>query len=130
MGKRVLFYIIGIGLGLILVKMIFGHRDDIKFDWLPNDRTVKFLTNYDYIEADRSNCQMYCLGLKRADVDSLLKLSEVDFDQSTVRDVKCKTYILDAEANQDRYKIELGICDTIPTLNSIQKIGNECPECP
>lgn len=126
MAKRILFYLIGIGIGIIFVKVFFGNRKDIRFDWLPNDRTVKMLGKYPYQLEGLTASKLACLGLQRKDVDSIIQISDVDFSKSKIREVECKTYFLDASYQQSNYKLTMEVCDSIPTLQEIECLEKDC----
>lgn len=127
MAKRIIFYLIGIGIGIIMVKMFFGNRKDIRFDWLPNARTVKMLGKYPFQLEPATKEKLNCLGLIRADVDSIIKISDIDFEKSEIRDVKCKKYLLAANYQESNYELIMQVCDSIPTLQQIDCLELNCP---
>ncbi len=129
MGRRLIFFAIGIGLGLLLVKLFFGRRDDIKFNYLPNTRVVNLLIKHPFEFTEASHCQSKCLNLNRENIKSLTKQGDVDFGDSDIRGVEKKKYLLRSDSMDLTYTLRYSITDTIATLESIELENKGCSDC-
>ena len=93
------YFAFGLGLGCMLVYiMLIRNRTDLPA-WLPGDRVIQDLAVDSVIIDD---------GITLPFPDSLLiariKASDVKFDESIVRDVTCKEYQLESEAERMRFR--------------------------
>jgi len=83
-GRRIRLYLIGFGLGLILVWIVFiknGNRD--LGGWLPGSRVTKFITFSKKIDADSSLlCKLKCVGITIDDIRTATATGDVDFGKS------------------------------------------------
>ncbi len=90
--RRIFFYLIGIGFGVVASMLFFGDRD-IDFSYLPNARTIKHLRNQKFRISDKALCQLICLGLNESSFEKIFNDADldVDFGASDV-DGQCRTY--------------------------------------
>lgn len=113
--RRLLFYIIGIGLGVALVKVFFGERD-LDYAYGPQARVKKIFrtkvidsTSLAHPELDLSQDSLYY----HAVVDGKIK-----FGESDPRKEPCGEYALYYSYESDPYKILLENCgDTVRVLS-------------
>ncbi|MFT5970829.1 MAG: hypothetical protein ACI8ZO_001346 [Flavobacteriales bacterium] len=112
--KRILYFILGVGLGTLLTFLIFGNRD-IVFNYLPNSRVVNFLTNYPLEYTSLAECQKNCLEYDSLAIVSFIRSGEVDFSKSTARPDTgvCKTYWIDGLMYGEETSVLIETCDTI-----------------
>lgn len=115
--RRLLFYIIGIGLGILLVLAFFGDRE---FDYAygPQARVKKLFRTQ---PLDSSSLVQPLLDLS---VDSLyyraVTEGRVAFGQSEPRKEPCGEFLLRFSHQSYAYKMRLENCDTIRVL-SVEK---------
>lgn len=97
--QRFKYYGFGVILGCLIAYMLL-IRGRGCYAWTPNDRVINQLA-VDSVVIDES--------VQLPFPDSLLiehiKASEVVFDESLVRDVACKEYQLESDAERMRFKV-------------------------
>jgi hypothetical protein len=119
--RRLLFYIIGIGLGALLVTAFFGDRD---FDYAygPGPR-VKKVFRTKAVDSTSLNT-----GLIDLSVDSLYYEAIVDskvlFSESDTRKEPCGEYVLSTEIRGAAYKLYLENCDSVVRVIRIESLEN------
>ena len=96
--QRLIRYLLGMGIGLALVFMIFGPRGCGK--WLPGNQVKKWIReNSANIEvAPSTSCQMKCQGLELDDILYCISDkgdSDIIFEESQTKGYP-KTYIIQA----------------------------------
>ena len=113
--RRLLFYIIGIGLGTLIVLAFFGERD---FDYAygPQARVKKLFRTK---AVDSTTLVHEALDLS---VDSAyffaVKEGKVRFGQSDTRKEPCGEYLLETEVEGAAYEMILENCkDTVRVLS-------------
>ncbi len=119
--RRLLFYIIGIGLGVALVKVFFGERD-LDYAYAPQARVKKIFrtkvidsTSLVQPELDLSKDSLYY----HAVVDGKIK-----FGESDPRKKPCGEYVLFYSHESYPYLIRLENCaDTVRVL-AVEKYGD------
>ncbi len=96
---RFKFFSIGVGLGCLIVYALLIRDRDFPA-WLPSDRVLEELAVDSVIIGN---------GIQLPFADSLLREhilnSDVLFDESKVRDMACREYQLESEAERMRFKI-------------------------
>ena len=123
--RRILLYLVGVGLGVVASMMFFGDRD-IDFSYLPNARTVKHLRNQNFSISQKAMCQLNCLGLNASSFEKVFKDGdlEVDFGSSYV-DGMCRTYAIEVE-DQSYTSFRLDDCDSLSNVLSLEVVGCSC----
>jgi hypothetical protein len=112
--RRLLFYIIGIGLGVLLVFAFFGDRD---FDYAygPQARVKK---NFRTKVVDSTTLVQPLLDMS---VDSIyfnaLANGEIYLSSSEPRKEPCGEYLYKFSHQNDVYKMVLENCDTVRVLS-------------
>jgi len=80
--RRILWYSLGVGLGVLLVGALFSDRD-LECSYFPNDRVLTELHRKPVIGADSS--VWAGLGADSSLLQAFLTLGEVDFSDSRTR---------------------------------------------
>lgn len=113
--RRFLFYLIGVGFGVIASMLFFGDRD-VDFSYLPNARTVKHLRNQDFKISDKALCQLSCVGMNESSFEKVFRDADLDvnFGDSDV-DGHCKTYLIEVD-EQKFTTFTIDDCDSLSTL--------------
>ncbi len=100
-GRKLLYYLLGVGLGVLMVAFIFGDRD-IQCNYFPNDRVLYDLR--------KKNIEL-SLDLKDSGADTAglylaLERAKVDFENSRLSDSACNVYVLVMEQPPKTFEIE------------------------
>ena len=99
--RRILWYSVGLGLGVLLVAFIFSDRD-FECSYFPNDRVLAELHRKPVRGAD--SAAWVAVGQDSTVLQAFLTLGEVDFGESQTRtrhDAAVPAYWIDLEF-QDR----------------------------
>lgn len=83
-GRRIRLYLVGFGLGLIIVWIMFyknGNRD--LSSWFPSNRVLRFISFSKKINADSILlCRLKCEGISLDDIRKASTSGNVHFDKS------------------------------------------------
>jgi hypothetical protein len=123
--SRLMRYLIGVMIGLILVFVFFGKRSCS--DWMPNQRILEALSSKDIVISSKSRCEMNCLNLTDADLAYLIKGGNVNFSESNTRTIP-KMYLIEAERSADeiKYSMQFELRDSSSVLISAAIEGRSC----
>jgi hypothetical protein len=126
-GRRIRLYLIGFGIGLFIVWLLFlrnGGRD--YGGWLPSSRVTKLIFLAKQINADSTLvCRLKCEGITLEDIRKAAPEGEVDFDKSQPRKephheydvkmtVKGKTLDVYFETNMTDSIVKVLLVDPLP----------------
>lgn len=119
--KKLLIYLIGVGLGVLLVIFIFGDRN-FTFPYFPNARVLQHLRDNTHIISADMQAQLDAAGLDTADIHQMLLKGDVDFSKSEVHNEgPCHTYWVDYEREKEKsFSTVWKNCDTTATLVSLE----------
>lgn len=110
--KKLLFFSIGIALGLLMVAFLFGNRD-IQCAYFPNDRVLYDMRKKQVLFTDAAQKQAAAFKLDSVAFDQILHNSKVLFDQSDSRQKPCGTYLLQWQnPAKEQLHIKLENCDS------------------
>ena len=91
--NRLKFYLIGVGLGILVVLAIFKDRS--LTSWTPKNQVLKEIAEGDVIIDDLVLCCINHYGIEsKKDIDSLFANANVDFKNSDVTDHERRKYKL------------------------------------
>lgn len=139
LGRRLRFYFIGFGLGLVLVwATLLRNRE--RSSWLPEGRVIEFLEKTDIAISDKAKCELECLNidLEFMDID-FWKKADVNFPESATDRKPCpEYYITSSLSSNQNVVIFVETCDVCEdcekgtaTLRSIELIDNQTNcDCP
>jgi hypothetical protein len=120
--RKLLFFGIGVTLGILMVKFIFGGRDDIQCSYFPNDRVLYDLRNKDRMIPDSTFTQMQELGVDTSDISDLLLMGDVDFEKSDTKKDSCKNYWISFEPeDKPSFYAIFGNCDSTAVLKQVAR---------
>ncbi|MFN3917203.1 MAG: hypothetical protein ACK4K0_05630 [Flavobacteriales bacterium] len=121
--RRFRYYLIGVGIGFILVFFIFRGKG---FSWLPGNRVLISLQESILYTTPYQDCLMNCYSITKQEVFDLLENGNVNFKKSNTRE-EFKEYLLE----NDRFSISfIRLNDTVARLNQVQgSIRKDC-DCP
>ncbi len=123
--QRILFYCVGLILGIVAVKFIWNKKN-VQFTYLPSDRIVNNIAEKDFEMLPLAACQARCFNLSEKMIEELLK--ERDFDGSVVdKDAKpCKQYLLEADISDVPVDFHFDNCDSTAILTHITSTEKSC----
>jgi len=117
--KRLKFYGIGFGMGLLIVYAMFGTRSCTT----PNEMKMQELV-FQHLElSDRAKCKLRCMKKNEALLKIELRHFEVNYDLTKVHAEPCGEYFVQPKAEQQAnysYRLIMMDCDTITRVDDIQ----------
>lgn len=101
--KRFLWYLLGVGLGSIMVMVLFGDRD-IQCAYFPNDRVLYDFRKKRLVIDQEQMQQLASMQLDTAAVRQMLWHGTVDFEASKTQIDSCKEYTIHHEQWSARWQ--------------------------
>jgi hypothetical protein len=120
--QRFTRYLIGVGIGLIVVFFMFPQYDWL--GWLPQKQVMQNIRESDFYFGHDTECKMECLGVSREQIQLARSEGRIDFSES---DVKRNPKLYHLEYGNLDMKIEL--TDSTARLVDIISAGKMC-NCP
>jgi len=121
--KKALFYLIGVGLGSLIVVFLFGGRDDIQCSYFPNDRVLYDIRGKQLVIPADIQQQLNEASLDSADIHDMLTGGKVNFDQVDRDTEACKTYWIDLSREEaPSFSIQWQNCDSVATAIQFEKL--------
>lgn len=123
------FYIIGIILGIFVVKLFFKDRN-LPNMW-PEGRVKEVISSSQWITVSESNCFKECYQLNDSAIVAFVKNGNVRFGISKPRRTPLPVYIIDGKIDERSIRMHIESGDTTSTLFGIEdlpdtKIKTEC----
>ncbi|HYG52356.1 MAG TPA: DUF4258 domain-containing protein [Flavobacteriales bacterium] len=113
-GRRLQYYLIGFGMGLVVCFVMFGQRG---CDWTPGNRVLKQIATSQILITDSVKCVMQENGISDDDVFQLLNNGDVIFSESKTHQVP-KEYII--ENAEGKFKIRFLVRnDTVSVIHGV-----------
>lgn len=132
--KRFRMYLLGVGLGVILVYLFFGKEktENALWGWLPKNAIKKEMTSYDLVfNEDEISCFNNCSSMKvdSVAISKVLLNGKVDFSLSDTR-VFPKKYVFfnDKESLQFTFLKQDSLNQSI-LINISKKEQLDCKNC-
>jgi hypothetical protein len=119
--KRVVFFAIGLLIGIVFVQIIFDKKD-VSFDYLPNDRVLKTLRTKQRQFDQKALSFFKEEGIDTSKIEYFLKESEVNFNKSRQREKPCNFYHIESKHDNMKLGLEVKNCDTLVTIKDAFKI--------
>lgn len=88
--RRFRTYLVGVGLGLVLVYVFFGDRDF--YSWTPEGRVLLAIDSSEVSISKIAECQLACLKIDSDSLQRLMDESTVDFSESETDKKPCPVY--------------------------------------
>ena len=121
-GKRLRLYLIGFGIGILFVIVVFNERLSLLTSWLPGQRVQDRLQQTEAIYTPRALCQLHCMGLDTSDVSTAKKTGDIRFRLSDTHSDPM-VYILDAEIKNDNYRFTFDALDSSSVLTNAERLS-------
>lgn len=123
--QRLLRYLVGVSIGLLMVWGMFGNRNWLK--WTPNNRVLERLRHSDFTINAQARCGMECLNLHDGAIRRILSNGDVDFSESDTKQTPMIYRI--ADRTDDALQMTIEIADSSATLTYVIREGRTC-SCP
>jgi hypothetical protein len=81
--KRILYYLVGFGIGLIFTIIIFQGRG---CEWTPGNRVKSSIQSSKMLISPKEQCMLQCLSISDAQVFELINNGSVDFGKSITKE--------------------------------------------
>ncbi len=121
--KKALFYLLGVGLGTMVVVFMFGDRDDIQCTYFPNDRVLYDIRGKQMVIPADIQRQLDESSLDSADIQDMLTGGKVDFEKTDRGMDSCKTYWIDLNREDGlSFAMEWQNCDSVATALEFKKL--------
>lgn len=117
--KRLRLYLIGFGIGILVVIVIFNQRLSLLTSWMPGQRVQDRLLQTEALYSDRSICQLKCLGLDTVDVRLAKEEGDIRFRLSETHGDP-KVYVLDANLKEAKYRFTFDARDSSSVLTNAE----------
>ena len=124
--RRFRTYLIGVGLGCLIVYVIFDDRD--LNTWTPEKRIMTTIDSSIVSISSRAACQLKCLGLEDKKWVEIQQSSNVNFSESNTQKKPCPVYRLEYIADKDDYTMMWEVCENDERVEmlSVTKEGKSC----
>jgi len=122
--KRLVYFAIGLGIGLVFVKIIFDKKD-VTFDYLPNERVLKTLRTKPRIFDEKAILFFNQKDIDTSLIESFLSDADVNFKKSKPRQKPCNFYLIETQYQNDKLAVDVKNCDTLVTIQDVFKINEK-----
>jgi hypothetical protein len=94
--RRLGIFLIGVVLGLMIIRFAFPGRFAEYSQYFSLDYRVLYHLNQDTIYiSPKAQCHIDCLDIEQSDVLIVLNDGQVNFDKSIKNGLPCKTYVVE-----------------------------------
>lgn len=124
--RRLITYLIGVGLGLLIVYQIFGDRE--LNTWTPQKRIMTTIDSSTVTISSRAACQLKCLELEDKKWVTVQQQAEINFSESDTQKDPCPVYRLEYQKDEAEFTMIWEVCEKEEKVEllSINKTGAEC----
>ena len=124
--RRLRIYLIGVGLGLLIVYVFFKDRD--LSGWTPQGRILTAIDSSQVEISERALCQFECIGMQQEQWRELHKVAKVNFPESSTQQKPCPIYHLKSELENEKYTLIWEVCESLERVKllAISKEGKKC----
>ena len=124
--RRFRTYLIGVGLGLLIVYVIFGDRE--LNTWTPEKRIMTTIDSSTVSISLRAECQLKCLGLEDKKWVEIQQASDINFSESNAQKKPCPVYRLENKSETAEFTMMWEVCENeerVELLSMTEK-GKNC----
>ena len=119
--RKLLYYLIGVGLGVLIVIFLFGDRD-FGCSYFPNDRVLSDLRKKELSIPEEVEAKMATSGLDTTDIRVMLQEGKVNFDLVERGLDSCKSYWISLEKETAKPFSALSQnCDSVVTVLDVKR---------
>jgi hypothetical protein len=116
--KKLLFYFIGVGLGIILVKAIWKQKG-VQGTYWPSERIVYDISKKKLMYSNEAENRLDDFGISKTEISDKLKKGDFDAGILERSEDTCKYYELDGEFLQKEYSFKVLNCDSTATITQV-----------
>jgi hypothetical protein len=120
--QRVLRYLIGFGIGSLVVFFMFPNYDWL--GWTPQKQVMQTVREAEFSLSSKANCQSECLGVNNDQIQLARQEGKIDFAKSDVK-ADPKVYFLE----YGLLDLKIQLTDTTAVLVDLASDGKIC-DCP
>lgn len=124
LAKRIVFFAIGISIGIVFVIIIFDKKD-VSFDYFPNDRVLKTLRTKKRVFDQKALKFFKNKEIDTAQIELFLIDANVNFNKSQQHLEPCNFYQVESMHNKNKIALYLKNCDTLVTVQDAFKINQK-----
>ena len=124
--RRLRIYLVGFGLGLLIVYVFFKDRE--LNTWTPQSRVLTTIDSSAVTISKRARCQISCNNFEIEDWRKIHATASVDFSESSPQKEPCPIYRLNSVFEEMDYQLIWEVCenDEKVELLSFVKEGKKC----
>jgi len=120
-GKRILYYLVGFGIGIILLMyFVGGSGASCDYAYGPNARVLKNIRLKEKTYSPEALQALNGRGLDTSDLKLLYKDGEVLFAESDTKRDSCNLYTIQATLKNQDLKFKVENCDSIARFLEVQ----------
>jgi hypothetical protein len=117
--RKLATYMLGVGLGCVMVYFIFGDRD-LQCNYFPNDRVLYDLRKKELEYSPEVQSKLKAGSVKDSVIFWALERGEVDFERTQKGLEDCKQYFILLE--EPAYELSVENCDSTAKIMSVKPI--------
>jgi len=118
---RLLYYLIGFSIGLILLFFFLGEKKT-SFDYSPNARVLKNIRLKKRQFSEQAQRMMEIYKIDTAHISNILKKGDVNFSKSNTKLDSCKIYYIEGTPNKQPIALHIENCNLMAKINIIEVI--------
>ena len=124
--RRLRIYLVGVGLGLIIVYVFFNDRD--LSGWTPQGRVLTTIDSSAATISERARCQLRCNNFEVEDWRKIHSTASVNFSESSTQKKPCPVYQLNSVFEEKNYQLIWEVCEDAEKVEllSFVKEGKKC----
>lgn len=118
--KRFRSYLIGVGLGMLMVVVIFKDKANLFTSWLPENRVLQELTDKKINTTPKTACILKCLGRTETELQkNFLSFGAVEFSNSKTQATP-KEYCVMQDVDGVKTCLMITVLDSTSILTEIK----------
>ncbi len=122
--KRLIYFAIGLSIGIVFVKIIFDKKD-VSFDYFPNDRVLKTLRTKTRVFEPKAITFFENEQIDTAMIERFLTDANVNFSKSKQRLKPCNFYQIESKYEKNLIGLYIKNCDTLIKIEQAFKINEK-----
>lgn len=124
--RRLRIYLLGVGLGLLVVYIFFKDRD--LSGWTPQGRVLTAIDSSAVTLSERALCQLQCLEVEAANWRSIYREAKVNFNESNTKKKPCPIYHIKSYWKGEKYTFIWEVCENEEQV-ALLAVSSESKSC-
>lgn len=121
LGQRLLYYLGGFGIGIILLFFFLGGKNT-SCDYGPNSRVLKNIRIKKRQIDPTVSEQLHSFQLDTSAISEILSSGNVDFSKSNTKLDSCKTYVIQGKVKTKTLELFVENCDSTAIFKRLVKL--------